>query len=82
LCGAEKGRKSFIEVVKMAGGGRGAGRFGGGGGGCGVGGGRAPPVAPSAGIMPAAPLQGAPADQATVKNEFPQAMIQQLEMPL
>jgi hypothetical protein len=78
LWGTKKGRKSFVEVVKMTGGGRGAGRFGGVGGGRGAGGGRVPPVAPAVGVIPAAPLQGVSADLATIKNEFPQAMMQQL----
>jgi hypothetical protein len=69
LWGAEEGRRSFVEVVKMAGGGHGAGRF------SGAGGGRAPPVAAMTARSTATSLS-ATSDQAVVKSEFPQAMMQ------
>ncbi|KAM0835336.1 hypothetical protein ACQ4PT_062996 [Festuca glaucescens] len=77
LWGAEEGRRSFVEVIKMAGGGRGTGRFGGAGGGRGPGGGRAPPVA-AVTAKSAATYLGAAPDPVTVKNEFPQHMMQQM----
>ncbi|KAM0880457.1 hypothetical protein ACQ4PT_033564 [Festuca glaucescens] len=66
----------------MAGGGRGAGRYGGGGGGRG-GGGRGLPVVKSdagasAGVLPLNPTQGTSTDQAAINAEFPQAMMQQM----
>ncbi|KAM0876127.1 hypothetical protein ACQ4PT_036376 [Festuca glaucescens] len=76
LWGAEEGKKSFVEVVKMAGGGRGAGRFGGAGGGRGPGGGRAPPAA-AATASAASSLAAAP-DPVGVKCEFPPPMMQQM----
>jgi hypothetical protein len=76
LWGVAEGRRSFAEVVKMAGGGRGSGRFGGAGGGRGTGGGRAQPAAASASAAPP-PLGDAP-DLVPVKTEFSQPMIQQM----
>lgn len=75
LWGAAEGKKSFVEVVKMAGGGRGAGRFGGGTG-RGTGGGRAPPAA--AATSSAAPPLGAAKEPVGVKSEFLPQMMQQM----
>jgi hypothetical protein len=76
LWGAEEGKKSFVEVIKMAGEGHGAGRFGGAGGGHGPGGGRAPPAVAVA--ASAATSLGAAPDPVGVKSEFPQPMMQQM----
>jgi hypothetical protein len=76
LWGAGEGKKSFVEVVKMAGGGRGAGRFGGVGAGRGSGGGRAPPAATA--TTSAATSLGAANEPVGVKSEFPPPMMQQL----
>jgi hypothetical protein len=76
LWGAEEGKRSFVEVVKMAGGGRGAGRFGGTGTGRGPGGGRAPPAV--AATTSAAASLCAANEPAGVKSEFPPPMMQQL----
>ncbi|KAK1681980.1 hypothetical protein QYE76_042828 [Lolium multiflorum] len=75
LWGAAEGKRSFVVVVSMAGGGRGAGRFGGGTG-RGSGGGRAPPAA--AATSSAAPSAGAVKEPVVVKSEFPPQMMQQL----
>jgi uncharacterized membrane protein YgcG len=77
LWGAEEGRRSFVEVVKMAGGGRGSGRFSGAGGGRGSGGGRAPPAAATTAKSAATSL-GATPDPVVIKTEFPQPMMQQM----
>ncbi|KAK1697468.1 hypothetical protein QYE76_014165 [Lolium multiflorum] len=77
LWGAVEGRRSFVEIVKMAGGGRGVGRAGGAVGGRGVGGGHVPPTIAAASSAAAISLGNAP-DLVPVKTEFPQPMMQQM----
>jgi hypothetical protein len=76
LWGAEEGRRSFVEVVNMAVGGRGSGRFSGAGGGRGVGGGRAPQAAATTTKSVATSLCAQ--ERVVVKSEFPEPMMQHM----